>query len=210
MARRPNKETPELNVTSFCDIITVTIVALFMVLVVVIDLGMRTPRVRPTPISVPTTNQPIFVECRNNQLYYIDRAELWNVMQRANRDIAALALGGDSEALNQAMTLDVGNRYYRLDNSFLMMGIAALIPRPGVPGVDPPDGKDPRHPFARLIDQLSTNRHYLVYLVRDDSFEAFRRAREFAAVRGFLVGWEYISRDEPLTFEGMFSRIRAE
>ncbi|MCS6770828.1 MAG: hypothetical protein NZ740_02240 [Kiritimatiellae bacterium] len=210
MASRPRRENPELNVTSFCDIITVTIVALFMVLVIVIDLSMRTPKVRPVPLALATTNTPVFIECRANQIYPIDRNEISEVIRTASVQIRSLALSGDPEKVQEAMTMDVGNKFYRLDNSFMMMGIIALIPRAGVPGFPPPEDSAADHPFRRLLNSLNTNAHYLVYLVRDDSFEAFRKARDFGARLGFLTGWEYIARDEPLTFEGIFSRVKAE
>lgn len=210
MARRPKKDNPELNVTSFCDIITVTIVALFMVMVIVIDLALRTPKVRPTPLAVATTNQPIYVECRGNQIYYIDRVEITEAMRAASRDIRTRALSGEEGAMEMAMSIDVGNEQYRLDNSFMMMGVIALIPRPDAPGMQPPTKERPESAFTQLLKTLNTNMHYLVYLVRDDSFEAFRQARDYGARQGFLTGWEYLDRDEPITFEGMFSRVKAE
>ncbi|HMP75406.1 MAG TPA: hypothetical protein PKE12_03820 [Kiritimatiellia bacterium] len=209
MAKRPPKNNPELNVTSFCDIITVSIVALFMVMVIVIDLALRTPKVRPTPLALATTNQPVYVECRNNQLFFIDKVEIAEAMRTASRDIRARALSGEDGAMEAAMSADIGNRFYRLDNSFMMMGVIALVPRPDIAGIEPPSDED-EGPFGRIIGNLSTNQHYLVYLVRDDSFETFKRARDIGAQNGFLTGWEYLGRDEPITFEGMFSKVKAE
>lgn len=210
MAKRPKKDNPELNVTSFCDIITVSIVALFMVMVIVIDLALRTPKVRPTPLALSTTNTPVYIECRGNQIYPIDRVEIAEAMRIASRDIRARALSGETNAMVEAMSREVGNEFYRLDNSFMMMGVVALIPKPDVPGLPPPNDQQPDGPFNRLVKSLSTNQHYLVYLVRDDSFEAFRKARDFGARNGFLTGWEYLDRSEPITFEGMFSKVKAE
>lgn len=210
MAKRPEKKEPELNVTSFCDIITVSIVALFMVMVIVTDLAMRTPKVRPTPLSQSTTNTPVYIECRANQLYPIDRVEIATAMRTAERQFRARALSGDTNAMHEAMSIDVGNEFYRLDNSFMMMGVIALIPRAGVTGISPPDRAHPEGDFLRLIKTLNTNQHYLVYLVRDDSFDAYRRARDLGSQSGFFSGWEYIERNEPITFEGMFSKVKAE
>lgn len=211
MAKRPHKGNPELNVTSFCDIITVSIVALFMVMVIVIDLALRTPKVRPTPLAIQTTNQPVYVECRANQLYFIDRVEIAEAMRAASRELRGRALSGETNAMEEALSRDVGNEYYRLDNSFMMMGVIALIPRPDVPGLPPPGLDDNDNAaFARVLRTLDTNQHYLVYLVRDDSFDAFRKTRDYGARNGFLSGWEYLDRGEPITFEGMFNRVKAE
>ncbi|MCO5043721.1 MAG: hypothetical protein M9963_12365 [Kiritimatiellae bacterium] len=210
MAKRPQKKEPELNVTSFCDIITVSIVALFMVMVIVIDIALRTPKVRPTPLAIETTNMPVYVECRNNQLYFIDRVEIMQALRSAQEAARRRALSGQTNTLADALSEDIGNTYYRLDNSFIMLGVTALIPRPGVPGIAPPNEEEPNGDFDQLLKTFSTNLHYMVYLVRDDSFETFRKARDLGAQHGFLTGWEYIGRDEPLTFDGMLSKVKAE
>ena len=51
---------------------------------------------------------------------------------------------------------------------------------------------------------------YLVFLVRDDSFLAFRKARDVSTKAGYRSGWEYLGRDEPLTFVGTFARIKSQ
>jgi len=210
MAGRKKKGNPDLNVVSFCDIVTVSMVAMFMALIIVIDQALRTPEIRPTPLASPTTNAPVFFECRNNQVYVIDRRELLNELQRSTREMRTKSVGQTEAFLQEAMEQDIGNRFYRMDIGFLMMGIVALIPRPNVDGV-PEDNLDySTNAYIRTMDRLDTNSQYVVYLVRDDSFPIFRKLRDLTMQRGFLSGWEYIGRTEPITFEGMFSRVRAE
>ena len=91
-----------------------------------------------------------------------------------------------------------------------MMGIMALLPRPNVPGVTLADMENPASDFLLTLDQLSPSAHYVVYLVRDDSFPAYRKVRDLTLRRGFLSGWEYLGRTEAITFEGMFARVKAE
>ena len=210
MSGRKKKGNPDLNVVSFCDIVTVSMVAMFMALIIVIDQALRTPEIRPTPLASPTTNAPVFFECRNNQVYVIDRRELLNELQRSTREMRTKSVGQTEAFLQEAMEQDIGNRFYRMDIGFLMMGIVALIPRPNVDGV-PEDNLDyATNAYIRTMDRLDTNAQYVVYLVRDDSFPIFRKLRDLTMQRGFLSGWEYIGRTEPITFEGMFSRVRAE
>lgn len=210
MPARRKKGNPDLNVVSFCDIVTVSMVALFMVVIIVIDIAMRTPRLRPTPLANPTTNAPVFFECRNNEVYFINRRELMNELQRSTREVRARAGGAADALLQSAMEEDVGDRFYRMDIGFLMMGIVALIPRPDVPGVPLDDLENPTNAFQQVFAKLDTNSQFAVYLVRDDSFPMFRRLRDLTMAQGLLVGWEYIGRTEPITFEGMFSRVKAE
>lgn len=210
MGGRKKKGNPELNVVSFCDIVTVSMVAMFMALIIVIDQALRTPEIRPTPLATLTTNSPVFFECRNNQVYVIDRRELMNELQKSTREMRTKSVGQTEAFLQEAMDQDIGNRFYRMDIGFLMMGIVALIPRDNVPGVPEENLDAATNAYERTVERLDTNSQYIVYLVRDDSFPIFRKLRDLTMQRGFLSGWEYIGRTEPITFEGMFSRVRAE
>jgi biopolymer transport protein ExbD len=210
MSGRKKKGNPDLNVVSFCDIVTVSMVAMFMALIIVIDQALRTPEIRPTPLATPTTNTPVFFECRNNQVYVIDRRELMDELQRSTRELRKKNTGQADAFLQEAMEQDIGNRFYRMDIGFLMMGVVALLPRDKVEGVPEENLDHPTNAYERTMTQLDTNSQYVVYLVRDDSFPIFRKLRDQTLHRGFLSGWEYLGRTEPITFEGMFSRVRAE
>ncbi len=207
--RRPKKGNPELNVVSFCDIVTVAMVALFMVLIIVIDQALRTPIVRPIPLATNTTNAPVYFECRSNQVFYIDREELAQIRNRAVLELKART-GGGEQMLQQAMQQEIGNAFYLFDNSFLMMGIMALQPRPGVQGEPEEKLQEPSSTFFQRMTSLDPDAAYVVYLVRDDSFPAYRAARNLTVRQGLLSGWEYLGRDEVITFEGMFARVKAE
>jgi len=209
MPRPRKKSVPTLNIITFCDIITVSMVAMFMVLIIVIDQAMKTPVVRPIPLALATTNTPVYFECRSNQVYFIDRAELQEARTRALTELRARGAKPE-DMLQQAMDLDIGNRFYRFDNSFLMMGIMALLPRESVSGIALADMEKPTSDFLKQLGALSPNAHYVVYLVRDDSFPAYRKVRDITVRMGLLSGWEYLGRSEVITFEGMFAKIKAE
>jgi biopolymer transport protein ExbD len=155
MSGRKKKGNPDLNVVSFCDIVTVSMVAMFMALIIVIDQALRTPEIRPTPLATPTTNTPVFFECRNNQVYVIDRRELMDELQRSTRELRKKNTGQADAFLQEAMEQDIGNRFYRMDIGFLMMGVVALLPRDKVEGVPeenldhPTNAYDPHHDPAR-------------------------------------------------------------
>ena len=209
MARPKKKSVPTLNIITFCDIVTVSMVAMFMVLIIVIDQAMRTPIVRPIPLALATTNAPVYFECRSNQVFYIDRKELEDIRVKAMAEMRAKS-GEQESMLQNAMNQDIGNRFYHFENSFLVLGITALVPREGVPGVAIPELEKPDAVFQRVVNELDPLAHFIVYLVRDDSFDAYRKVRELSNKRGFLSGWEYLGRGEVITFEGMFGRIKAE
>lgn len=209
MARRAPKSNPDLNITSFCDIITVAIVALFMSLVVVIDIALKTPKLRLAPYSVAVTNAPVYIECRNNQIYPVNPAEIDQAIRRTLREIREKAGQGTGSTVAEGLTRDIGNRFYRVDNSMLAVGIKLLHPRWEVRGLDVPRATE-SGAFGDLLDRLDTGTHYLVYIVRDDSFEAFEQARIFSKSRGFMNGWEYIGIDEPISLDGLQDKVLAD
>lgn len=209
MARPKKKSVPTLNIITFCDIITVSMVAMFMVLIIVIDQAMKTPEVRPIPLALATTNAPHYFECRSNQVFYIDRAGLEAVRAQKMSELRARSVKQE-DMLQNAMNQDIGNRFYRFDNSFLMMGLVALHPREGVSGSSIADLDKPEDPMLALLTNLNVRTTYAVFLVRDDAFEVYRKVRDLTAQRGLLSGWEYLARDEAITFEGAMSKIRAE
>jgi hypothetical protein len=209
MPRPKKKSVPTLNIITFCDIITVSMVAMFMVLIIVIDQAMRTPVVRPIPLALATTNAPFYFECRSNQLYYINRPELESIRTRKMDELRARGTKQE-DMLQNAMNQEIGNAFYRFDNSFLMMGLTALHYKQGVPGTPYAELDKPGNEIRTLITNLNINAHYVVFLVRDDAFEAYRKGRDLANQSGLLNGWEYLGRDEVITFEGMMGRVKAE
>jgi|APTNR8051073442_1049403.scaffolds.fasta_scaffold00158_31 hypothetical protein len=209
MARPKKKSVPTLNIITFCDIITVSMVAMFMVLIIVIDQAMKTPEVRPIPLALTTTNAPVYFECRSNQVFFIDRTELEILRAKTMSELRSRSVKQE-DMLQNAMNQDIGNRFYRFDNSFLMMGLVALHPREGASGSSLADLDKPDDPIRSLITNLNVQATYAIFLVRDDAFDAYRKVRDLSAQRGLLSGWEYLARDEAITFEGSMSKIRAE
>lgn len=209
MPKRPPKGNPDLNVVTFCDIVTVSIVALFMALVIVIDISIKTPKLKAAPISFATTNVPVYVDCRDNQLYIIDRTEIEMSIDDALRQIRSRAASGDPVSREEALGMDIGNDLYRIDNGKLAVGQVFINPRPGKSGMAPPQKKMPG-PFASVLSRFNTNTHYMVYVVRNDSFDAFRSARDLATQYGFRNGWEYVAHDESISFEGVLRNVKAE
>jgi hypothetical protein len=54
--------------------------------------------------------------------------------------------------------------------------------------------------FSNVLAKLDPNKDYLAFLVRPNSFEAFRAARQQAWKEGFKVGWEPQNSKDPITF----------
>lgn len=186
---------------SFCDIVTITICAMFMAMIVVIDESSKIPVIVPVPVLRPTTNAPVYFECRDKMVFPIDLPSLLQTFAKYTNDYKK---GGGATDIEKLMSLDVGNDFYRLDPGLATMGFLGLQPRAGAKGT-PLSAMlaSPTNTFTLSLLNIHTNSQYCVFFVRDSGFNVFRMCRDLAVKRGFHHGWEYVSRDEPITFEGL-------
>jgi hypothetical protein len=54
--------------------------------------------------------------------------------------------------------------------------------------------------FQNKLKQLNPGEYYLAFVVREDSFDTFRSARQIAWKNGFDVGWEPMLSKVPIVF----------
>ena len=52
--------------------------------------------------------------------------------------------------------------------------------------------------YQQQLANFDPRIEYLAFLVRPDSFQSFRQAREIAWKQGFDVGWEPLNADTPI------------
>ena len=201
--RRIKKGEPELLIVSFCDIVTITTAALFFCLLVTVREAVKIPVFRPTPRAKITSKQGVFFECRTTQVFYVDTAGL-NEQVRALMSTPKLRSGsGDFESFMKYSEVQVvSNEYYKVVPRYLLMGLIALEARPGVPGETMEGLESPNGKFQAILSQLDKTNQYIAFLVRDDSFNVFRKARQIADEAGFETGWELLGIDEPIKFTG--------
>lgn len=210
---RPRKGDPELLLVSFCDIVTITTAAMFMAMIVVIDESSRIPAIRPMPMMHETTNAAVYYECRQNEVFYIDRDELARIFTDSSTKFLAehQSAAGSVGVLSDMMHQDIGNDIYRIDDRYLMMGALALLPKEGQKGTTIDElNKSTNNVFRQTMAGYDPAAQYFVFLVRDDSFAVFRKARDIVTSKRFSSGWDFLEREEPITFYGNFSRIKAQ
>lgn len=199
--RRIKKGEPELLIVSFCDIVTITTAALFFAMLITVQQAVKIPIFRPTPRAKITSKQGVFFECRTNQLFFVDKAGLDDQVEKLMSALNPGVRGGDLESFLKALQgQEVGNAYYKVDPRFLLVGRMGLEARTGVPGATVVDLDNPNSNFQAILSQLDKDRQYIAFLVRDDSFTVFRKARQIADTAGFDTGWELLGIDEPIKF----------
>jgi len=188
-------------IVSFCDIVTITTAALFFCLLVTVQEAVKIPLFRPTPRAKITSKQGVFFECRTNELFFVDKAGLDDQVEKLMSTLNPGIRGGDLESFLKAIQgQEVGNAYYKVDPRYLLVGQIGLEARPGVAGETISGLADQNSKFQAILSQLDKSRQYIAFLVRDDSFTMFRKARQVADEAGFETGWELLGIDEPIKF----------
>jgi hypothetical protein len=201
MSRRKKKGEPELLIVSFCDIVTVTTAAMFFAMLITVQEAVKIPVFRPTPRAIPTDKKPVFFECRSGQVFYVDKDGLDTQVAKL---MSTLNTGGRSGDIAQFSKIIQGqvvsNAYYKVDPKYLLVGVMALEGLPEVHGDNIQEIQRRNSNFGETLAQIDEKDRYLVFLVRDDSFDVFRKAREIADRTGYDTGWELLGADEPIKF----------
>jgi len=201
MGARIKKSDPELLLVSFCDILTISISALFMATIITVFEATKVPELRMTPKAMASGKSPVFFECRNNQLFIIDKASLDDQVADLLNSVSPGVRSGDiSRFLRVLQGRQVTNRYYRVNPSYLLTAIMALEPQPNVRGETIQELERENSSFQLALKQLNPEKQYVAFLVRDDSFPVFRKARVLADEQGYDTGWELLGIDEPIKF----------
>lgn len=198
---RPKKGDPEMLLVSFCDILTISISALFMAVIITVMEATKIPEFKPTPRAVPTNKSPAFFECRDQQVFYVDKDSLDTIVAERLSKINPGVRGGDLAPFLKAVSgEEIASRYYTVDPSYLLVGVMALNPRPDARGVKIEELNQPDGPYFSTLAALNHEQRYLAFLVRDDSFNVFREARRLGDQKRFESGWELLAIDEPIKF----------
>lgn len=198
---RIRKGDPELLLVSFCDILTISISGLFMATIITVFEATKVPELSMVPRAVPTDKQPVFFECRANQIYYVDKDGLDGQVAKLLSTLNPGIRSGDlSQFLKAIGGQEIGNEDYRVDPKYLLVGVMALEARPDARGDLPETLSRANSRFGMALSQIDPKTRYVAFLVRDDSFVIFREARLLADKQGFDTGWELLGPDEPIKF----------
>lgn len=198
---KPRKGDPELLLVSFCDILTISISGLFMATIITVFEATKIPELRMVPRAIPTAKTPVFFECRGEEVFYINKDELDTQVARRLSQLNPGVRSGDlAQFLKAIQGEEIGSEHYLVDPKYLLVGVMALDPRPGVRGENAKQIKAPTSRFQNVLLSLDKEARYIAFLVRDDSFDVFRAARLEADRLGFDIGWELLGEGEPIKF----------
>ena len=173
-----------------------------------------------TPLVSRSVKYPHFFEVRNNRVNYINSEEVETQMQSVLTNLPTCDrpnLSPDMdpylydyyleriEEYNNCLTQKVEQiKQYRLDTDYYtvrFVNLDSLLYEPTpVPGESSEELTQPDSEFKALLSEMNSESEYLAFIVRPDSFEAFRKARQEARQEGFEVGWEPYPEENPIIF----------
>ncbi len=222
MRNRARRKTavPGQNLDSFLDILTNTVGVLMFISLFVTLIAVEADSIIKTPLASKTDKTPRFFEIRDNKITYIDD-------EKVGAEIEQLI--GNLPSCNQPeFSLDRDSQQYLIDmnnyRSCVQSRAGRLInfqtrtdyynvkmtnpstfsllyePIPSQEGENKDQIAAKNSAFNQLLAKLNPQEDYLAFIVRPDSFSAFRAARQQAWDKGFEAGWEPHKTELPITF----------
>ncbi|MEM8828742.1 MAG: hypothetical protein AAGE96_05225 [Cyanobacteria bacterium P01_G01_bin.19] len=217
-ARRRNNQINQ-NLDSFLDILTNTVGVLMFIslFVTLIATGgsSKTKITIQTPLSSSTDKESLWFEIRDNKVSYLN-------LRKVREE--ELEFSGNLPNCNKPLTsTDAPDYSFRQDNYTSCLssvlgrqsnftattqdynvrvvenGLSLVFnPKSNQVGETTSQLIEPSSQFKQVLSQNNANRDYLIFIVRPDSFEAFREARKQAWEAGYEVGWEPHPQNAPI------------
>lgn len=220
--RRTRKQNrPSQNLDSFLDILTNTVGVLMFIGLFVSLLAVEAGTVIRTPLRSETNKIPNFFEVRNNQVFYVSDP---NIEGEINEVIATLPRCNNPNIPNNipdylysfylkqiqeyqacvnSRDRKLKNFYYSNENYQVTIsdyGSIIYKPIPSSVGENSKELMNQTSNYISILKQLDPQVNYIAFLVRPDSFEAFRMARQKARSLGYEVGWIPFGEDRVISF----------
>ena len=195
------KKGPELDLSSFTDIMTCILgVLVLIILLTGIDASQITVLVATPKEMTGDDKGPVFFECRNNRLFHISLDELKKACDAKTEELRERTKSDETEFLKQAaqtvMTLDG----YRLDYTYALMGKYVLLPDPEAEGYQLENylQETDQMWYGSRLATINPHTQFVCFFVRPDSFRVFQRARALAWLRNINVSCELQDEKNPI------------
>ena len=207
-ARRRNRGVSQ-NLDSFLDILTNTVgVLMFISLFATLIATGSSPKTNvtiQTPLSSKTDKNSLWFEIQGNKVSYLNlrdvrekEIELTGNLPNCNK--------ASGPGNYQSCLLSILGRQsnFRADTDSYQVrtvdrGVSLLF-QPKTPDIGENTAQltAANSAYKQVLAQFDPKQDYLIFIVRPDSFEAFRTARKQAWEAGYDVGWEPHPQKEPI------------
>lgn len=175
-----------------------------------------------TPLVTNSAKFPHFFEVRDDQVVYVDHQTIDQQVDRLLASLPACRRPEDTfsdadsyfyeyyiqqmqqynnclqNKIEQLETIRFETAHYRV--KFVNLDSLLYEPIESAPGETPEELSQKGSEFSTILKQLDPINDYLAFVVRPDSFDAFRKARAQARRAGFEVGWEPYQEETPIVF----------
>jgi hypothetical protein len=202
---RRRRDDAALSFDSLLDILSNVVGLMILVAVVTvlnsqditISLGM------PILQDPPAGAERVLFECHDNRVVFVDEQAIDTSISRCIR--AYKKKHGRGPASRELPKLfereNLGSSNYRVEAE-VDSGATVFVYQLREPdlGETVAELHRPESEYARILGSLDPRKHFVFFIVRDDSFEAFRAARRMARARELATGWHPRPRGEPLRF----------
>ena len=220
MRSRARRRTNNIsqNLDSFLDILTNTVgVLMFISLFVTLIATGSSPKTRvtiQTPLSSPTEKDSLWFEIQGNRVSHLNLRQVRQKELELTDNLPNCNRPGDNSApdyvsrqnIYQSCLLSVMGRQSNFRASTqnyqvrtVDQGVSLQFePTSENIGEAPNQLQADNSNFRQVLAQYNPDKDYLIFIVRPDSFEAFRAARKQAWDAGYEVGWEPLSPGTPI------------
>ncbi len=187
---------------SFLDIMTCMLGVLMLIILLTSIDASQIKILIPTPFAHASAKKPIYLECRNGGLFAVPLAELRDKAEAEVKRIAAEARGDPAAMLNMLSEARLQGENYAVDLTYALVGQFALVPVAGAKGyvIQSAAQETAATWFGRILTAMDREKEMLTFLVRDDSFDVFKRARGLAWAHKIEVSYELLDQSEPIKF----------
>ena len=191
-----------VNLDSFLDIMTCMLGVLMLIILLT---GIDASQIKvliPTPMEHATDKKPVFIECRNNEMFRVNVGELQKLAQETLKTFSESAKGDSAQMLRGLTEAKVETEEFRVDLTYSLLGQFAIYPVPEAKGYALVDATKERETdwYGRILTGLNREQEMLTFLVRDDSYEVFKRARSLAWNQKIEVSYELLDTAAPIKF----------
>jgi hypothetical protein len=156
----------------------------------------------PTPMEQPTDKRPIFIECRNNELFLVPIEDITRMVYDEMGALAEKAKGDQAAFAALLETAVVKTDSHQIDLAFALISQFALQPLPGVSGyrLESIQSETTNDWFGKILGGVKKDDEIITFLVRDDSYKVFKKARALAWIANVQVSCELLDVSEPIKF----------
>lgn len=214
---------PTQNLDSFLDILTNTVGVLMFISLFVTLITSEASSIVKTPLASETEKTPRFFEIRNNKIAYINDEQVGKEIEQITLNLPAcnkpelptesylfdtqdrVASIRDYRSCLRSRGQRIANFQTQIENYNVRMinpNTFSLLyePIPHREGESKEELALPQSEYLQVLQRFNPQKDYLAFIVRPDSFSAFRAAREQAWAKGFDVGWEPHKSERPIIF----------